>query len=221
MPQNVHLEMVTTKTECPLEPSAETGSQEIALRSSAAELARNLSWLPGESRSPVFVERCRQLSKAFRPLLKKIEGRSLGTSLSDDGRWLHDNVHLLTSELQGVCESFKTRQKMPLVQTANEAIIPRVIVLAEAYLAKTDYQFRDKGFASYVEAFQQQTVLKTKELWMLIPALKLVLLERIVELGTQAIANPKQLFGVGVCVSSLKGHQSSLVERFTRTADSA
>src|ERR1700722_12199823 len=204
MPQNIHLEMVTTKTECPLDPSGEMGPHEIALRANAAELARNLSWLPGESRSPVFVERCRQLTKAFKPLLKKIEGRSLGTSLSDDGRWLHDNVHLLTSELQGVCEAFRAKQKMPLVRTANEAIIPRVIVLAEAYLAKTDYQFSDRGFASYIEAFQQQTVLKTKELWMLIPALKLVLLEKIVERGSQAIANPKQSYGVGVCVSSLR-----------------
>jgi hypothetical protein len=180
------------------------GSHEIALRSNATELARNLSWLPGESRSPVFVKRCQQLSKAFKPLLKRIEGRSLGTSLSDDGRWLHDNVHLLTSELQSVCEAFKAKQKMPLVRTANEAIIPRVILLAEAYLAKTEYQFSDKSFASYVEAFQQQTVLKTKELWMLVPALKLVLLERIVERGTQAIANPTQSYGVGVCVSSLR-----------------
>ena len=204
MPQNIHLEMVTTKTECPLDPSGEMGPHEIALRANAAELARNLSWLPGESRSPVFVERCRQLTKAFKPLLKKIEGRSLGASLSDDGRWLYDNVHLLNSELQAVCEIFKTRQKMPLVRTANEAIIPRVIVLAEAYLAKTDYQFSDRGFASYIEAFQQQTVLKTKELWMLIPALKLVLLERIVERGSQAIANPMQSYGVGVCVSSLR-----------------
>jgi len=204
MPQNVHLEMVTTKTECPIEPSGEMGSHEIALRSNATELARNLAWLPGESQSPVFAERCHHLSKAFKPLLKKIEGRSLGTSLSDDGRWLHDNVHLLTSELQSVCEAFKAKQKMPLVRTANEAIIPRVIVLAEAYLVKTEYRFSDKSFARYVEAFQQQTVLKTKELWMVISALKLVLLERIVERGSQAIANLKQSYGVGVCVSSLR-----------------
>ena len=204
MLHNLHLEMVTTKTECPIEPSGEIGPRDIALRSSAAELARNLSWLPGEDRSPVFVERCHKLSKAFKPLLKKIEGRSVGTSLSDDGRWLQDNVHLLTSELQSVCEAFKTRQKMPLVRTESDAIIPRVIVLAEAFFAKTTFQFSDKAFASYVEAFQQQTVLKTKELWMLIPALKLVLLERIVERGSQAIANPKQSYDVGVSVSSLR-----------------
>ena len=62
MPQNVHLEMVTTKTECPIESSGEMGAHEIALRSNATALARKLSWLPGESRSPVFVERCQQLS---------------------------------------------------------------------------------------------------------------------------------------------------------------
>jgi len=204
MPQNVHLEMIKAKIERRFESSGEMASDELAMRSNAWDLARNLSWLPSESRSPVFIERCRQLSKAFKPVLKRLEARSPGASLSDDVRWLHDNLHLLNSELQSVCESFKARQKMPLVRTPADAIIPRVIVLAEAFLAKTAYQFSEKTFVAYVEAFQQQTVLKTKELWMLIPALKLVLLEQIAQRGAQAIANPAESYGVGVCVSSLR-----------------
>jgi cyclic beta-1,2-glucan synthetase len=204
MPQNIHLEMVSAKTTRRFEPSGEMAPDELALRSNAAELARNLSWLPGESKSQIFVERCRQLSKAFRPVLKRLEARSLGTAPSDDFRWLHDNVHLLNSELQSVCETFKARLKMPLVRTPSEAIIPRVIVLAEAFLAATDYQFSEATFIACVEAFQEQTVLKTKELWMLIPALKLVLLEQITQRGSQAIANPSVSYGVGVCVRSLR-----------------
>ena len=46
MPQNIHLEMVTTKTECPVEPSGEMGPHEIALRANAAELARNSHGCP-------------------------------------------------------------------------------------------------------------------------------------------------------------------------------
>jgi cyclic beta-1,2-glucan synthetase len=204
MPQNVHLEMAGAESERRLEPSQEMSPHERALRSNAAELARDLSWLPGESRSEVFVQRCRQLSKALKPVLKKLEARSPGAPLSDDSRWLHDNVHLLSSEFESMCETFKVRQKMPLVRTQNGAILPRVVVLAEAFLAATAYQFSEKTFTAYVDAFQQKTVLKTKELWMLIPALKLVLLEKIAERGSQAISNPTKSLGVGVCVAALR-----------------
>ena len=71
MPQNVHLEMVGAEGARRLESSPEMSANERDLRSNAAELARELSWLPGESRSQVFVERCRQLSKALKPVLKK------------------------------------------------------------------------------------------------------------------------------------------------------
>ena len=204
MPQNVHLEMVGAQIERRVESSREMASNARALRSNAAELARNLSWLPGESRSPVFVERCRQLSKALKPLLRRLEARSPGTAISDDSRWLNDNVHLLSSELGSTCETFKVRQKMPLVRTPKGAITPRVVVLAEALLAATAYQFSERTFTAYIEAFQQQTVLKTKELWMLIPALKLVLLEKIADRASQAIANPSESHDIGVCVNSLR-----------------
>jgi hypothetical protein len=137
-------------------------------------------------------------------MLKKLEARSSGTPASDDSRWLRDNVHLLSSEFESMCEAFKVRQKMPLVRTPSGAIIPRVVVLAEAFLAATGYQFSEKTFAAYLDAFQQQTVLKIKELWMLIPALKLVLLEKITDRGTRALANSSESYGIGICVSSLR-----------------
>ena len=204
MPQNIHLEMVSAETERRFESSAEMEPNERAVRSNAADLSRTVSWLPGESRSPVFVERCRDLAKALKPVLKRLEARSPGTAISDDSRWLYDNVHLLSSELANVCRTFKHRQKMPLVRTSDGAIIPRVVVLAEAFLAATVYQFCEKTFAAYLDTFQQQTVLKTKELWMLIPALKLVLLEKIADRGSRAIANPTDSYGIGVCVRSLR-----------------
>ncbi len=204
MPQNVHLEMVNAQTESRLESSREITRDEHALRSNAAQLARNMSWLPGESKSPVFIERCRQLSKVLKPLLKRMEARSPGTTISDDSRWLYDNVHLLNTELGNTWETFKVRQKMPLVLTPNGGIVPRVVVLSEALLAATDDRFSEKTFAAYIEGFQQQTVLKTKELWMLIPALKLVLLEKIADRASRVVANPSESHGLGVCVNSLR-----------------
>jgi cyclic beta-1,2-glucan synthetase len=204
MPQNVHLEMVSPEFVRRSESSGVMPTHERDLRSNAAELAQNLSWLPSESRSRNFFERCRALSKTLGPVLKRLETRSPGLAISDDSRWLYDNVHLLRSELQSVCETFKVQQKTPHVRTPNRTIIPRVAAVAEAFLAETAYQFGDKAFATFVEAFQQKTVLKIKELWTLIPALELALLERIAVQGSQAVANPAGSFDVGVCVASLR-----------------
>ncbi len=204
MPQNVHLEMINGGANRSLAPSGEMTSNERTLRSNAAELARNLSWLPSESPSRVFAERFRKLTKALKPVLRGVAVPLPGTAISDDSRWLYDNVHLVVSELDYAGETFKRRQKLPHVRTPSGAIVPRVAALAEAFLGATGYEFSAAAFTSYVEAFQQQRILKTKELWALIPALKLVLLEQIAVRGSQVIANPSGSYDIGVCVRSLR-----------------
>ena len=204
MPENVHLEMISAEAERRFEPAGEIPSSERTLRSNAAELAQSLSWLPSESRSRVFVGRCRELSKAFKPILRGVDVPLPGLALSDDSRWLFDNIPLVISELDDAAETFKLRRKLPHVRTQKGAIVPRVAALTEAFLAATEYQFSTQAFTSYVEAFQQQTVLKMKELWALVPVLKLVLLEQIAVRGAQLIKNPSGTYGLGVCVRSLR-----------------
>src|SRR6202161_1207944 len=204
MQDDVHLETINAEIEHPVAPSDDEGANERDLRSRAAELARSLSWLPSENSSRAFVERCRHLSKALKPLLRKIDVPLPGTPASDDSRWLHDNVYLLISEFDGASETLKLRRKTPHVRTLSGAAVPRVSALAEGFLVATAYQFSEKTFTSYVEAFQQQTVLNTKELWALAPVLKLILLEQIAVRGSQLIANPTGTYDVGVCVRSLR-----------------
>src|ERR1700733_1193452 len=154
MPQNTHLEMVSAEEERRFESSGEMVSNPQALRLQAAELARNLSWLPSESRSRGFFERCRRLSQTLKPILKKLEAPLPHTAISDDSRWLYDNVHLLSSELESVAETFRRRQKFPHVRTPIGAIVPRVAALAEVFLAETNWQFDEKTFTAYIETFQ-------------------------------------------------------------------
>src|SRR5271170_3363108 len=116
MPENVHLEMISAEAERRFEPAGEMPSSERTLRSNAAELAQSLSWLPSESRSKIFVGRCRELSKAFKPVLRRLEGPLPAPATSDDSRWLFDNVHLVTSELDDATETFKLRRKLPHVR---------------------------------------------------------------------------------------------------------
>src|SRR5580698_4122923 len=204
MQENVHLETVNAETEGGLDSSTELEPNDQDLRSRATELAGSLSWLPSENSSRAFVERCRNLSKALKPLLRKLDVPLPGTPVSDDSRWLHDNVYLLISEFEGASETLKLKRKTPHVRTPSGAVVPRVAALAEGLLLATAYQFSEKTFTDYVEAFQQQTVLNTKELWALVPVLKLVLLEQIAIRGSRLIANPSGAYDVGVCVRSLR-----------------
>jgi cyclic beta-1,2-glucan synthetase len=204
MPENIHLEMTGAEPERRLDPAREVASSVRTLRSNAAELARNLSWLPSESPSRVFVGRCRDLSKALKPVLRGLDAPLPGTAIPDDSRWLYDNTPLVISELESAAETFRLRRKLPHVRTQSGAIVPRVAALTEAFLAATAYRFSAESFTSYVEAFQQQTVLKMKELWALVPVLKLVLLEQIAARGAQLIANPAADCDIGVGVRSLR-----------------
>ena len=203
MPQDFHLEMVNTEIDT-TSSGDEAGLNDRALREGAALLAQNLSWLPSESGSQVFLARWRQLSKALSPVLRVLEAPLPGAGISDDSRWLYDNVHLTVSELDSAGETFKLRRKIPHVRTQSGAIAPRIAALAGAFFSTTAYRFSQKTFVSYLEAFQQQTVLTMKELWALIPTLKLVLLEEIAVRGAQVIANPGGSYDVGVCVRSLR-----------------
>ncbi|MGA8491503.1 MAG: glucoamylase family protein [Terriglobales bacterium] len=196
--------MINSETERIVDFSEESAANEAVLRSQAAELAQSLSWLPSENSSRAFVERCRHLSKVLKPLLRRLDVPLPGSPVSDDSRWLHDNVYLIISEFEGASETLKLRRKTPHVRTPSGTVVPRVAVLAEGYLGATAYQFTEKTFASYVEAFQEQTVLNTKELWALVPVLKLVLLEQIAVRGSQLIANLSGTYDVGVCVRSLR-----------------
>jgi hypothetical protein len=80
----------------------------------------------------------------------------------------------------------------------------RVVALAAGFLATTSYEFTVSSLIAYVQAFQQSTVLRLVELWALVPALKLVLLEEIAARGSKVAADPAGSYGAGVCVRSLR-----------------
>ena len=101
-------------------------------------------------------------------------------------------------------EGFKLVRKLPHVRTPDGATAPRVVALAAGFLASTGYEFSERSLNGYVQSFQQSTPLRLHELWALVPALKLVLLEEIAARGSKITADPQGSYGVGVCVRSLR-----------------
>jgi len=178
-------------------------SDTTALRVRAAELARNLAWLPGQPASRPFRNRCRTLFRALKPLLTALESPP-PRKISDDFRWLRDNFRLLESEQEDVRETFEVRHKAPHVRTPTGSIVPRIAALAEDFVAASAHQFSESGFVAYIQAFQEVTVLKMAELWMLVPVVKLVLLEQIAARGGRLLKDPTGSYGVDALVRSLR-----------------
>ncbi|MGA7850145.1 MAG: glucoamylase family protein [Terriglobales bacterium] len=124
--------------------------------------------------------------------------------MSDDFRWLYDNLRLVETELEDVQETLKLPDKIPQVRAPDGAVLPRIAAMADDFLVGVAFQFAGSSFTAYVQAFQEVTVLKMVELWRLAPVLKLVLLERIAARGRRLLDDPAGLHGVDILVRSLR-----------------
>ncbi|MGH9503264.1 MAG: glucoamylase family protein [Terriglobales bacterium] len=204
MPPDTHIEMLNAEAERLPEPPKERGASPEALGAAAADLGRRLVWLPGAQSANFFSERYRALCRAIKPVLRFLHGPVPKIEVGDDFRWLYDNLRALHADLRGTREGFKLVRKLPHVRTPDGATAPRVVALAAGFLAATGYDYSESALVTYVQAFQQSTALKVVELWALVPALKLVLLEEIAARGSKVVADPAGSYGAGICVRSLR-----------------
>jgi hypothetical protein len=135
-------------------------------------------WLPNVRSSKTFAIRCRKLVPKLALAVHKAKDND---SHQSSHQSLRDNSTLVESSFGDVCEALSPVLKAPHVRTVAGAIVPRVLAIAEDYLKVTSYDCDASAFGLYIDAFQRITVLNLAELWALIAALKLVLLEQIVE----------------------------------------
>jgi hypothetical protein len=187
---NGRLELAKTERDDDTQPLPQEGAiDQSALRAAAQELARKLAWLPAKRKSRDLGERCRSLSAAFHPLLTAVESPTIKND-AGDLRTLRESIFLLDAEMHEICQTFDLPHNIPQVRVAEGDIVSRVAAIANGYLTSADHHFSEAGFSEYIDAFQEITVLKMAELWMLIPVLKLELLEQIARRGSTALGEP-------------------------------
>jgi len=209
MPQNTHVELGRAEAERLHEPAKKATDAQL-IREKAEELSANLAWLPNERSSAAFPERCRALEKAMKPLLAALDSPAPEPPLPDDLRWLYDNSRLLYAELRNTTEALKRTQKLPHVRNQKNQIVPRALALAEGFLDAVSCEFGEPAFTLFVDSIQQHIVLELQELWTLVSALQLVLLERIAQRGSPLIADRRssdpqsESNGMGACIRSLQ-----------------
>jgi hypothetical protein len=203
MPDNTHIEIIESIAERAPQQAKEAAPDLDQLRRNAEELSKLLAWNPSVHTSHFFSARWSAMEAALRPALEKVNRTPRTPEESDDRRWLRDNMALLWAETWNTRNAFKLHKKLPHVKTPSGATIPRAAAVAEAYLRAVDFDFSEASFLAYLGAFQRTTVLKFRELWALLPAMGLVLLEQI------AIRARKHLHdgapaGVGISIRSLR-----------------
>src|SRR5437660_5634138 len=204
MPRNTHAGILIGEEE---RQPARGGEASISsdLRSAGAEFAARVGWLPGATSSSTFLDRSRRLRSAFKPIFAQIDAKFKHRPASDDLRWLRDNGSLIYAQMASLAIEGRSLIKLPHVRDKNDEIAPRARVLPEVFLELVDYQFNEQAFTSFCRGFQNMTTLDLRELWALVPGLKLALLEQIAARGRRAIQDPRGGDqGVGVCIRSLR-----------------
>jgi len=204
MPDNTHLDIMIAEQERQHEPAGEALDSQV-LRDAGAQFAAQLGWLPGTPASSTFRERCRRLASALKPLFAAVEATASQAPVSGDFRWLRDNIPLVYSEMRNVATELKPLRRLPHARARRGEIVPRVLAFAQAFLDVADNSFNEQGFTSFCQAFQETTILDLRELRALVPALKLILLERIAARGRCLVKDStSDAFAVGVCIRSLR-----------------
>lgn len=203
MPQNSQLEIICAEAERWPEEWPELPADGSALREQAAQAAAGMASLPAAHCRRFFTQRCRALRKNLKPLWSALDTPLPKEGISDDFRWLHDNARLLYSTLQDVSDAARSLKPLPLARRRNGEQFPRVLAVAEGYLAAADHRFEERSFAAYVDAFQETIALDLEELSALAFALTLGLLERIAQRAPLVLRDRQAVCGLGDCIHSL------------------
>jgi cyclic beta-1,2-glucan glucanotransferase len=203
MPDNTHIEMLEAAVERTPKGVAETGATAEELRRKAEELSKALAWNPSARTSDFFLSRWRAMHAALRPSLDKVNQTPRTLDDPDDLRWLRDNMTMLWAEVWNTGNALKPLRNLPQAHTPKGLTIPRAAAVAETFLHAVQFNFSEQAFGDFLSAFQKTTVLRFRELWALIPAMELVLLEQVAIRSRKFLAN-SDAAGVGICVRSLR-----------------
>ena len=156
------------------------------MREHACQTARSCAWL-GNTRSGKPREICRRSLKRLSELERKLYELKSGEP-SDDLKWLYENLRLVHSELQELRDGgIRSLAKLPAVRTATEDSMPRAIILARGMIAACNYKLTEEVFSFYLESVQETEPLRLNEIWGMLMALKLSLLELLSQRGNQAL----------------------------------
>jgi hypothetical protein len=150
----------------PLE--AEAPGEGLELRAAGRDLAQSIRSLQPHGRS------------GPRPRPGQAQQILAGAAAASEQlrRWALDNARLLRTAEKEALEFAVGLRRFPVAELDSESV-PRVSLLARAYLDRVCSQFDEAGCAAFLDGFQEIATLEMGELWALKPALQREILRRM------------------------------------------
>jgi len=191
------------------EPLALTAAERAELRAQAVSAARSSAWTQGKSRSTRLRKQFRATANRFNALQRNLYALK-SSEPTEELKILYENIRLVRTDVQDLEGSAKLLGKLPAVRTGSDGSIPRSIVLSRALLAATHNRLNEPIFSFFLEAVEEVEPLRLAELGGMIPALKIVLIEALVDAGFKALrafdasGHDAASYGVSAIVTSLR-----------------
>jgi cyclic beta-1,2-glucan synthetase len=113
-------------------------------------------------------------------------GNSETDKVSTARLWLRENPGLLRGALLDISGSEGELNRLPCVRAGSREH-PRVLAIARNLLGVLHDQWSETGFKAYIEEFQKLQPLALRELFVFPPALKQVILEKLVPVASALI----------------------------------
>src|SRR3954464_12796454 len=159
-----HRDLLAEMSE-PAGPAPETPAGDIALADAGRNWAHRLAWLPATKESSHFAQRWASLAKTLDRILSEVDFQ-LGPDeqLPEDLQWMHDNVRLVRGTQSEVHGGVPSLRRVPHVRTPDQAVMPRVLAIAQDLLHTVSYRYSDHAFTTYITSFQTVTGLNMSEL---------------------------------------------------------
>ena len=151
------------------------------VRNAATELAASVTWLPDRDSSEMFSARCEELAEQVKLLARRMDAVTPQKSDSEDLLALRSHVPFMETWTRNVSNEL-IYVSLPVVSSKSH-ILPRVLAVTLAFLDETGAAFTKAQFTAFCLAFEAGMPLQFHEIGSLVPALRLVLLEVIVQRG--------------------------------------
>jgi hypothetical protein len=203
MVENSHRDVVMELPN-PEPVAADNPQLDRELAANACELAQKLAWLPALKESDHFAKRFATVGRVLDTVLAAAEKTWPRTTDSEDLQWLRDNARLPRAVKTEFQRSPSTLRKGPHVRDAERVTMPRALAIAAGLLRATGLRYSDHTLSVYLEAFQESVPLNMSELWLLAPALKLILLEELAARGEKVVSRTEEPQQICVLITSLR-----------------
>src|SRR3954447_466840 len=158
------------------------------LRDAASRSARSGGWVSSSGRSTKPREIFKQSSRDFFRLEHELYALRSGEP-PFDLRTIYDHLRLIRASVADLEDAMKFLSKLPQVRTSEEQAVPRSIALSRALMSASKGRLTVPAFSYFLEAVQEVEPLRLAELWGMLPALKLVLLTNVTQVGFKALAD--------------------------------